>query len=208
MLQPGTVYVLGAGTSAGLVPFTSGTLAFVRRRYAEVGVYAVDSSPSPLLDRVVIGPMVDAWKQGEVWFDEDLLVEKIPSSTLELLVQKAWSPCRHGTAPPQYSLCRKTLASEMLGYRLLWRRMRLRCGGNALNRLQARGPSSGVPIHRLEDRPRSRDTERVRSSRSATTLKSATVATMSRELASPLIPLCTLSSGATHRKRSRKSTRF
>lgn len=113
MLQPGTVYVLGAGTSAGLVPFTSGTLAFVRRRYAEVGVYAVDSSPSPLLDRVVIGPMVDAWKQGEVWFDEDLLVEKIPSSTLELLVQKAWSPCRHGTAPPQYSLCRKTLASEI-----------------------------------------------------------------------------------------------
>src|ERR1039457_3609559 len=65
MLQSGTVYVLGAGTSAGLVPFTSGTLAFVRRRYAEVGVYAVDSSPSPLLDRVVIGPMVDARKRSE-----------------------------------------------------------------------------------------------------------------------------------------------
>lgn len=42
MLQPGTVYVLGSGTSAGLVPFTGGMLPFVRQRYREIGIYAVE----------------------------------------------------------------------------------------------------------------------------------------------------------------------
>jgi hypothetical protein len=106
MLQPGTVYVLGAGTSAGLVPFTGGTLAFVRQRYTEIGIYAADSLPSPLRDRVVIGPMVEAWKRGE-WQLDDFLVEKIPFSTLELLAQKVWSPRLHGIAPPQYSLLQR-----------------------------------------------------------------------------------------------------
>ncbi len=106
MLQPSTVYVLGAGTSAGLVPFTGGTLAFVRQCYAEVGVYAVDSAPSPLVDRIVIQPLVEAWKRGKSQI-EDFLVEKIPFSTLELLAQKVWSPRLHITAPPQYSLLQR-----------------------------------------------------------------------------------------------------
>jgi hypothetical protein len=107
MSQPGTFYVLGAGASAGLVPFTADTLALVRQRYADIGVYSVgDSPPSPLLHRVVLEPMVSNWKQRK-WHADDFLVEKIPFSTLELLAQKVWTPRLHETAPPQYSLLQK-----------------------------------------------------------------------------------------------------
>jgi hypothetical protein len=107
MSQPGTFYVLGAGASAGLAPFTAGTLAFVRQRYVDMGVYsATDSRLSPLLDRVVLEPMYNAWRRGE-WHPDDVLVEKIPVSTLELLAQKAWSPRLHGTASAQYSVLQK-----------------------------------------------------------------------------------------------------
>jgi hypothetical protein len=112
MSQPGTVYVLGAGASAGLVPFTSGTLAFVRQRYVEFGMYAVESERSPLTDRVIIAPMIDAWKRGESNAD-DLLVEKIPLSTLELLAQKTWSPRLRNTPPSQYSLLERVAAPSV-----------------------------------------------------------------------------------------------
>jgi hypothetical protein len=109
MSEPGTFYVLGAGASAGLVPFTPGTFAFVRQRYLDIGMYsAMDAPRSPLLDRVVLEPMVSEWKLGGCrWHPDDLLVERIPLSTLELLAQKAWSPRLHGKAPPQYSVLQK-----------------------------------------------------------------------------------------------------
>lgn len=113
MLQPGTVYVLGAGTSAPIVPLTHETLDRVRQRYSDLGIYAVDSEPSPLRDRAVIAPMTEAWNKGK-WHDDDLLVEHIPSSTLELLTQKAWSERRHTTAAPQYSLLQRVAAPALL----------------------------------------------------------------------------------------------
>lgn len=107
MSQPGTFYVLGSGASAGLVPRTADTLDFVRQRYVGIGMYSAADPPlSPLFDRLVLDPLVSNWKQRKCQLD-DLLVGKIPFSTLELLAQKAWSPGLHSTAPPQYSLLRK-----------------------------------------------------------------------------------------------------
>lgn len=89
------------------MPFTAGTLAFVRQRYLDRGMYsAMDAPPSPLLDRVVLEPMVGEWKMGRSHPD-DFLVEKIPLSTLELLAQKAWSPRLQGTVSAQYSVLQK-----------------------------------------------------------------------------------------------------
>ncbi len=107
MSQPGTFYVLGAGASAGLVPFTVDTLAFVRQRYVDIGMYsAMDPPLSPLLDRVVFEPMFSGWRRGE-GHPDDFLVQRIPLSTLELLSQLAWSPRLHRAAPPQYSLLQR-----------------------------------------------------------------------------------------------------
>jgi len=107
LLRPGTFYILGAGASAGIVPFTAATLTFVRQRYAGIGIYpATDSTPSPLWDRVVLEPMLRRWKRGEGCPD-DLLLKTIPQSTLELLAQLAWSPPLGSTAPPQYSLLQR-----------------------------------------------------------------------------------------------------
>jgi hypothetical protein len=107
MSKPGTFYVLGAGTSAGVVPFTGDILALVRQRYVDLGVYSTTNpQSSPLLDRLVLEPMYDAWAQGE-GHPDDILVEKVPLSTLELIAQKAWSPRLSSTAPPQYSLLQR-----------------------------------------------------------------------------------------------------
>lgn len=107
MSQPGTFYVLGAGTSAGIVPFTAGTLSFVRRLYVELGTYSATAPPvTPFSDRVLWSPMAEALRRGE-GSQDDLILEALPTSTLEFLAQKCWSPDLRAPIPPQYSILRK-----------------------------------------------------------------------------------------------------
>jgi hypothetical protein len=103
MAQPNTFYVLGAGTSAGLVPFTTATRAFIREQYIQLGIYPVTTGrpSSPLHDRVA------RWHGKGKYELADLLLDYIPASTLELLAQKAWSPYQDPNTPPQYATLRK-----------------------------------------------------------------------------------------------------
>jgi hypothetical protein len=97
-----TFYILGAGTSAGLAPFTSEARRSIRDRYYAIGMYPVTAQPaSALHDRV-------ARPHNSIQYGlPDLLLESIPSSTLELLTQKVLSPALDPVAPPQYAVLRK-----------------------------------------------------------------------------------------------------
>ena len=98
MRQPRTFYLLGAGTSYGIVPTTQEMRQRIVDAYHDVGVYDVTPAPpSALFDRLI----------GEVRDETDLremLLTHMPHAVLDLLSQHAlWTPNRT-VVPVQYAL--------------------------------------------------------------------------------------------------------
>ncbi|MEX2262862.1 MAG: hypothetical protein WD696_12980 [Bryobacteraceae bacterium] len=114
MTQPKTFYVLGAGASAGLVPFTADTRRLIRDWYFDLGMFPVTTArrSSPLHDRVARHP-----NKGEYGLP-DLFLDDIPGSTLELLAQKVWSPPFEAKAPSQYAVLRRCEPGAIFSFNL------------------------------------------------------------------------------------------
>ena len=91
-------YVLGAGTSAGLVPFTSDTRKYIREQYSQIGIYPIDSNGMhlPFHERGIRPTKTSGY---DIY---DILLEHIPLETSTLLAQKAWARTLDGLPPPQY----------------------------------------------------------------------------------------------------------
>jgi hypothetical protein len=102
MERPRTFYILGAGTSFGLAPTTSEARRLIRDRYSAIGIYPATAQPVSALH-----PRIATHDNSMKYGLPDLLLENSPSSTLELLAQKEWSPALDPVAPPQYAVLRK-----------------------------------------------------------------------------------------------------
>jgi hypothetical protein len=99
MSQPRTFYILGAGTSFGLVPMTVKLGSFVIDEYDRIGIYPVSrAAHSPLFDRVLGQMPVDGHDLRR------LLLWNIGTGTLELLVQHALCRPLGDIVPPQYAV--------------------------------------------------------------------------------------------------------
>lgn len=101
MSQPRTFYILGAGASFGLLPFTPQLRADIEDKYEQIGIYPTTPAPqSNLFDRV-IGNRETEIDSPEL---KELLLRNIPYGTLELLTQRGlWLPLS-GVIPPQYAV--------------------------------------------------------------------------------------------------------
>lgn len=94
-----TFYVLGAGTSYGLLPVTQKMRRLIEDEYHSIGVYPATTAPhSPLFERVI----------GRVsLYDDDarnILLRHMPPGALDFLAQRAlWRP-RDGGIPAQYAV--------------------------------------------------------------------------------------------------------
>lgn len=88
MLQPGTVYILGAGASYGLIPFTPGLRRIMAAEFHVPGIYSVGRPiPTNLYRRVMAG----AGKARDM--SEALFRRTITEPALGFLVQRAlWRP--------------------------------------------------------------------------------------------------------------------
>jgi len=99
MSQRRTFYVLGAGTSYGLIPVTQQMRSFIEAEYHSVGTYPVTpAAPSPLFERVLgdIPPDGRDFKR--------MLIRNMPLGALDFLVQRTlWRPVG-GVVPPQYAV--------------------------------------------------------------------------------------------------------
>lgn len=114
MAWPGTFYILGAGTSKGLVPTIAETYGCMVDQYWKVGMFPVSSDfrGSPLHDRLV---RRDNRKKYGL---KDLVLGHSPIFTLELLVQKAWSPPVGREPPPHYAVLRKCARGVIFSFNL------------------------------------------------------------------------------------------
>jgi hypothetical protein len=108
MQQPKSVYVLGAGASAGLVPFTSDLRTAVGKAFAGLGEYPAERAvPSELFNRVVGGYKANCWDRTEA------ALQHITVGALELLVQKQLANPICRIVPAQYRLLRSVAAPSL-----------------------------------------------------------------------------------------------
>ncbi len=99
--SPGGFYILGAGASAGLVPFTAGLRAGVRRDFAAIGGYPAERAPrTPLFERVV-----GSYRLRE-WHGAEMALQHIPPAALDLAVQRQLTRPISTSIPPQYAFLR------------------------------------------------------------------------------------------------------
>jgi hypothetical protein len=114
MAQPGTFYILGAGASAGLVPFTATARNLIRRLYMSIGIYSVnlDAWGSPLYNRMA------RFSGKGPYLQSDMLLRYIPRTALELAVQKVLAPRLGHQAPPQYQVFRRLPRSVLFTFNL------------------------------------------------------------------------------------------
>lgn len=99
MCQPRTFYVLGAGTSYGLIPITQNMRRVIEFDFHSVGVYQTTPAPhSQLFDRIFgIIPQ----HERDI---RKVLLKHIPPGALDLLAQRAlWRPS-DSVVPPQYAV--------------------------------------------------------------------------------------------------------
>jgi hypothetical protein len=98
---PGGFYILGAGTSAGLVPFTAGLRVGVRSDFAAIGSYPAERARwTPLFERVVGGYRLREWHGAE------MALQHMPPAALDLAVQRQLTRPVGSTIPPQYRFLR------------------------------------------------------------------------------------------------------
>src|SRR5687767_9703706 len=99
--SPGGFYILGAGTSAGLVPITAGLRAGVRRDFAAIGSYPAERAHrTALFERVVVGYRLRQWDGAE------MALQHIPPGALDLAVQRQLTRPIGTSIPPQYAFLR------------------------------------------------------------------------------------------------------
>ncbi len=97
-LQP-SFFILGAGSSYGLVPTTPELRERIKKAYWSVGSFPVSPvEPTPLMRRV-IGSF-----QGPPWDIAEAVLSSIRPWTLEALVQQALHLPTGSPIPPQYSV--------------------------------------------------------------------------------------------------------
>jgi hypothetical protein len=98
----GGFYILGAGTSAGLIPLTAGLRAGVRKDFAAIGGYPAERAPrTSLFERVVVGYTLREWHSAE------MALQHIPHSALDLAVQRQLARPIAASIPLQYLFLRE-----------------------------------------------------------------------------------------------------
>lgn len=106
MSQPGAFYILGAGASAGLVPFTRQLRESVREAFWSIGMYPASCCQrTTLFDRVIGEPQVTS-----LWDRQELILQHIAPAVLDLLVQREFSYPLDSVIPPQYRLLQQVAA--------------------------------------------------------------------------------------------------
>lgn len=115
MSQSKTFYILGAGTSYGLIPITKDIKTIIENKYhQDIGVYPITPQlPSILFERIF----------GLISSDEQdiqkILLSRMPQGTLDLLVQWALKPKKNNIIPPQYAIFKKVgFPSTLFNYNL------------------------------------------------------------------------------------------
>lgn len=100
MSQPETIYVLGAGTSYGLVPFTPGLRGVMATEFHAPGVYSVEPPIATDLYRRI---MTDSGKQANL---NQILFRRISEPALTFFIQRALWRRPDRLAPPNYRVFR------------------------------------------------------------------------------------------------------
>ena len=99
MRQSRTFYILGAGTSYGLIPITHEMRRNIESDFHSVGVYETSPAPSSQLFERIFGVIPE--------YERDIrkvLLTHMPLGALDLLTQRAlWRPS-DGVVPPQYAV--------------------------------------------------------------------------------------------------------
>ena len=106
--SPGGFYILGAGVSAGLVPFTADLRAGVRHDFAALGSYPAERAPRTALFQRVVG----SYRLRE-WDGAEMALQHIPPAALDLAVQRQLTRPIGASIPPQYSFLRDTPATSL-----------------------------------------------------------------------------------------------
>jgi hypothetical protein len=109
MLRPRGFYILGAGASSGLVPFTPELRDEIKRTYWSIGMYPATAAPrTELFKRVVAG-----YQGGAFWDSQEAALQHITTGALDLLVQKQLSYPLRQAIPAQYQFLRSVGAPSL-----------------------------------------------------------------------------------------------
>lgn len=101
MSQPRTFYVLGAGASSKLIPFTPQLRSNIEKEYDQIGIYPTSPAPQSHLFGRVIGKIARETVSGNL---NRLLLRNISYGTLELLAQRGLWRALSGVIPSQYAV--------------------------------------------------------------------------------------------------------
>jgi len=102
MRRPKGFYILGAGTSARLVPFTTELRDKIKDAYWSLGGFpATLALHTHLFNRIVEG-----YRGGGFWDTPEIALQHITTGTLELLVQRYLAHSLRPEVPPQYQILR------------------------------------------------------------------------------------------------------